>query len=351
MNVEKIKMIKYKQGNIIGENVDAIVNTVNCVGVMGRGLALQYKNKFPDNFKTYAKACKDGEVIIGKMFITQTGQLTNPKYIINFPTKRHWRGKSKIEYIECGLIDLINIIKKYDIKSIAIPPLGSGLGGLDWNIVKNKIENIFSDIKEINIIVYRPLEKKNIVKNIPTNAPKMTKGRAALIGLINRYLEGLLSPFISLLEIHKLVYFMQEAGEPLQLKFEKAHYGPYAQNLRHVLNVVEGHFINGYEYGGDAPDKQIKLVSSAVIVANKFLEDKQITKANFNKVSDLISGFETPFGLELLSTVHWVMKQNNTTNINQIITSIYNWNKGKKKFSEKQIQLAIDVLIKKEWEI
>jgi len=342
-------MLKYKQGDILSEDVEAIVNTVNCVGVMGRGLALQYKNKFKENFKIYAKACKNSEVIPGKMFITETGQLTNPKYIINFPTKRHWKGKSKIEDIENGLIDLKKAIKEYDIKSIAIPPLGSGLGGLDWKIVKNKIENALSNVENINIIVYQPLDEKTIIKNISTDVPKMTEGRAALVELINRYLKGMLSPFISLLEVHKLVYFMQEAGEPLRLKFEKAHYGPYAQNLRHVLNVVEGHFINGYEDGGDAPDKQIKLVPGAVVDASKFLEDKDSTNNNFKQVSDLVNGFETPFGLELLSTVHWVMKQNSTIDIEQIISDVYSWNEGKKQFSKKQIQIARDILIKKEW--
>ncbi len=342
-------MIEYKQGDILSEDVEAIVNTVNCVGVMGRGLALQYKNKFPDNFKTYARACKTEEVQPGKMFVTQTGQLTNPKYIINFPTKRHWKGKSKIEDIDDGLVDLINVLNKYDIKSIAIPPLGSGLGGLDWEMVKRRIENALGNMKDIHIIVYQPLEEKNIVHNKSIAVPNMTEGRAALVELINRYLRGLLSPFISLLEIHKLVYFMQEAGEPLKLKFEKAHYGPYAQNLRHVLNIIEGHFINGYVDGGDAPDKQIRLVPGAVLDANKFLEDKERTNRNFKKVSDLVDGFEAPFGLELLSTVHWVMKQNNTIDMEKIVSSIYNWNERKKQFSKKQILIARDTLIKKGW--
>ncbi len=342
-------MIEYKQGDILSEDVEAIVNTVNCVGVMGRGLALQYKNRFPDNFKIYSKACKSEEVQPGRMFITQTQQLTNPKYIINFPTKRHWKGKSKIEDIDNGLIDLINVIEKYNIKSIAIPPLGSGLGGLNWSIVKNKIENTFTNMKDINIIIYQPLEEKSIVKNISKEVPKMTAGRASLVGLIDKYLAGMLSPFISLLEVHKLVYFMQEAGEPLRLKFEKAHYGPYAQNLRHVLNVIEGHFISGYVDGGDAPDKQIKLIPGAVVDSTKFLNGKDSTNDNFQKVIDLVSGFETSFGLELLSTVHWTMKQEKTTDTEKIVSSIYNWNDRKKQFSQKQIEIAKDILIKKSW--
>lgn len=342
-------MVKYKQGNILSEDVEAIVNTVNCVGVMGRGLALQYKNKFPDNFKIYANACKSDEVLPGKMFVTQTGQLTNPKYIINFPTKRHWKGKSKIEDIEDGLIDLVDTIEKYDIKSIAIPPLGSGLGGLDWSIVKSKIQDTFYDMKDISIVVYQPLKEVKIVKNISKDVPKMTKGRAALVELINRYLEGMLVPFISLLEVHKLVYFMQEAGEPLRLNFQKSHYGPYAQNLRHVLNAIEGYFINGYVDGGDSPEKKIQLIPGAVSDAHKFLEDKKGTKENFNRVADLLSGFETPYGLELLSTVHWMMKHNNIIDIDRLVPAIYDWNDRKKQFSKKQIQIAQEVLIKKEW--
>ena len=125
-------MIEFKRGDILKEEAEAIVNTVNCVGVMGRGIALQFKNTFPDNFKVYAEACKKQEVQPGHMFVYSTDKFTNPRYIINFPTKRHWRGNSRIEDIESGLKDLVDVIHKYDIKSLAIPPLGSGLGGLEW---------------------------------------------------------------------------------------------------------------------------------------------------------------------------------------------------------------------------
>lgn len=339
-------MIKYKQGDIFSEDVEAIINTVNCVGVMGRGLALQYKNNFPNNFKIYANACKQNKVQPGKMFVTETEQLVNPKYIINFPTKRHWKGKSKIEDIESGLLDLVQIIKRHNIKSIAIPSLGSGLGGLDWNIIKKTIKHALINVQNIDIVIYEPLDDVSVVKNISKKVPKMTEGRAALIGLMNKYLEGMLDPFISLLEIHKLVYFMQEIGEPLKLDFKKAQYGPYAQNLRHVLNAIEGHFIDGYVDGGDAPHKQIKLIPGAIADANKYLEDKTKTKNNFTKVANLISGFETSFGLELLSTVHWTIKHDNVDSIDSLTSTIYNWNEGKKKFSKRQINIAKNILVK-----
>lgn len=340
-------MIEYKNGDILREDVEAIVNTVNCVGIMGRGLALQFKNKFPQNFKEYQLACTNKEVQLGKMFVHQTGQLINPKYIINFPTKGHWKQNSKIEDISNGLDDLITIIEKYSIKSIAIPPLGSGLGGLDWNQVKKLIEE---KLKNINctVILFEPLEQK-IEKSITKEIPKMTAGRAALIGLMDRYLKGLMDPFISLIEVHKLMYFMQESGEELRLKYKKAQFGPYADNLRHVLNTIEGHFISGYEDGGDAPTKQLKLIPKAVEDAKNYLTNKKNTNENFVKVAKLVDGFETPFGLELLSTVHWVVKNENASNLEEVISKIYNWNERKKHFSRKQIQIALDTLVKNDW--
>ena len=337
-------MIEYKNGDILREDVEAIVNTVNCVGIMGRGLALQFKNKFPQNLKEYQLACTNKEVQLGKMFVHQTGQLINPKYIINFPTKGHWKQNSKIEDISNGLDDLITIIEKYSIKSLAIPPLGSGLGGLDWKMVKKLIEE---KLKNINctVILFEPLEQK-IEKSITKEIPKMTAGRAALIGLMDRYLQGLMDPFISLIEVHKLMYFMQESGEELRLKYKKAQFGPYADNLRHVLNTIEGHFISGYEDGGDAPTKQLKLIPKAVEDAKNYLTNKKNTNENFVKVAKLVDGFETPFGLELLSTVHWIVKNENASNLEEVISKIYNWNERKKQFSSKQIQIALDTLVK-----
>jgi len=133
-------MIEYKSGDLLKQNAEALVNTVNCVGVMGRGIALQFKKAFPDNFKAYATACKNGEVKPGRVFVFPTRQLTNPKFILNFPTKRHWRGKSRLGDIEIGLDDLVKVIRQNNIHSIAIPPLGSGLGGLDWDQVRSRIE-------------------------------------------------------------------------------------------------------------------------------------------------------------------------------------------------------------------
>lgn len=343
-------MIEYKMGDILQENAEALINTVNCVGIMGRGIALQFKNKFPENFKAYEAACKKKEVQPGYMFVFKTGQLHNPQYIINFPTKRHWRGKSRMGDIEAGLADLVETIQKYDIKSVAIPPLGSGLGGLSWSVVRSRIEMAMQQLPNVKIIVFDPA-------GAPTNdaiarcreVPKMTEGRAALVGLVAHYLRGLLDPMVSLLEVHKLMYFMQAAGQSLRLHYQKAPYGPYAENLRHVLNSIEGHLISGYADGGDSPDKLLALVPGAVEEADNFLQQHPETLERFGRVSDLVGGFESSFGLELLSTVHWVVAEEGASTFDEVVHKTYTWNQHKKQFTERQIKLALDVLNKKGW--
>lgn len=343
-------MIKFTSGDILRADAEAIVNTVNCVGVMGRGIALQFKKAWPENFKVYAKACTQDKVQPGSMFIFETGQLTNPKYIVNFPTKRHWRGASKIKDIEHGISALARDIKELGIKSIAIPPLGSGLGGLDWEDVRLLIEATLSNLDDVDILVYEPTgapENDRMVKN--RKVPQMTAGRAVLIELMRRYLGGLLDPSVTLLEVHKLLYFMQVAGEPLRLRYQKAAYGPYAENLGHVLNAIEGHFVSGYADGGDAPEKELQLVPGAADEAESFLEQHPDSRERFEKVSELVNGFESPFGLELLASVYWVVKQENVQTIDLAVQKIHQWNERKRQFTPRQIALAVKTLNDKNW--
>lgn len=343
-------MIDYKHGDILTEDAEALVNTVNCVGIMGRGIALQFKNAFPENFKAYAAACQREDVQPGRMFVYETGQLTNPRYIINFPTKRHWLGKSRLEDIDSGLKALVQEIRDRNIRSIAIPPLGSGLGGLDWAQVRPRMAEALRGFDDLRIIIFEP-QGAPAADRMAHNrdVPKMTPGRAALVGLIHRYLGGLLDPFVTLLEIHKLMYFMQIAGEPLRLQYKKGHYGPYAENLRQVLRKIEGHLISGYADGGDAPDKQIELVPGAVQDASAFLEHYPETRARFDKVAELVEGFESPFGLELLATVHWVIQHESAATGHEVEARTYAWSDRKKCFSPRQIALAVDVLSRKNW--
>ncbi len=343
-------MIYFKTGNILAEDVEALVNTVNCVGVMGRGIAFQFKKAFPENFRAYAEACKRGEVRPGRMFVFETGALTNPRFIINFPTKRHWRGKSRIQDIDAGLDDLARLIRERGIRSIAVPPLGSGLGGLEWSEVRPRIEEALRGFDDLDTVVFEPggaPEPERMARS--REAPTMTAGRAALVGLMDRYLNGFLDPFITLLEVHKLMYFMQVAGEPLKLHYSKGPYGPYAENLRHVLNEVEGHFLSGYGDGGDRPDKLLEIVPGTVEEAAVALQRFPGTRERFERVADLVDGFESAFGLELLSTVHWVLEHDVPASPDEIVAATYAWNERKRRFFPQQIELAADVLNEKGW--
>ena len=341
-------MIEFTTGDILKAEAEALVNTVNCVGIMGRGVALQFKNAFPANFKAYETACARGDVQPGRMFIFETDLLGGPKFIINFPTKRHWRGKSRIEDIDAGLVDLVRQIRERGIRSIALPPLGSGLGGLNWADVRLRIEAALSPIPDLQTLVFEP-QARSGSETKAAKAPKMTPGRAALVGLMRRYLGGLLDPVVTLLEVHKLMYFMQEAGEPLKLRYAAAPFGPYAENLRHVLREIDGYFVAGYADGGDAPEKELTLVPGAVADADAFLVDHTDTRTRFDRVANLVEGFESPFGLELLSTVHWVSTRSSARDVEAITAAVYDWGERKKRFSPRQIGLAFDVLVSKGW--
>ena len=343
-------MIRYTTGNILDAEAEALVNTVNCVGVMGRGIALQFKNAFPENYEAYKAACARKAVVPGRMFVFDNDELALPRYIINFPTKRHWRGKSRIDDIECGLDALVEEVRQRGIRSIAVPPLGSGLGGLDWADVRPRIERAMAALPDVDVMVYEPGgAPSDIEPDRSTSVPKMTAGRAALVSLMSRYLGGLMDPSVSLLEVHKLMYFLQKAGEPLKLRYVQAPYGPYAENLRHVLREIEGHLISGYADGGDAPDKQLSIVPGAIDEAEGYLAAHHETQARFERVGRLVEGFETAFGLELLSTVHWVMTERGASDAATIARETYAWGPRKRQFSLGQIIIAADRLRADGW--
>lgn len=344
------KSIVAQTGDILNADVEALVNTVNCVGVMGRGIALQFKNMFPQNFEAYAAACARGELTPGRMFVFETGALTNPKFIINFPTKRHWRGKSRLLDIEQGLQALGDEVKARGIRSIAIPPLGAGLGGLDWSEVRPLIVDAAANFPGVEVAIYEPRgapDAKSMARS--KDVPAMTQGRAALIVLIHRYLAGLLDPVVTLLEVHKLLYFMQVAGQQLSLRYTKALYGPYAENLSHVLRRVEGHFISGYADGGDDPHKQLELVPGALSDAEALLASDADMGGRINRVAQLVDGFESPFGLELLATIHWILIEDPSADLATVVERTHAWNARKRQFTDRQIDVAMRRLRELGW--
>lgn len=332
-------MIEYRRDNLLEADVEALVNSVNTVGVMGKGIALQFKRAFPENFKAYERACKKGEVEVGKMFTVPVGKLTNPRYIINFPTKKHWRGKSRIEYVKDGLEDLIREIKRLEIDSIAIPPLGCGVGGLDWVEVRPLIEAALSRVPETQTFIYDP---EYVPDPDDTRAkgpkPELTPARAIMLKLIDLY--GIARYQLGRLEAQKLAYFVQTAGETeLRLNFKEGKFGPYAEELNFLLQKLEGHYVSGY--GDRKRGSRIKLLSGAKKAADNFLQSCPRTQEHIERVARLIEGFETPYGMELLATVHWTATQKRATSFEEALRIVRDWNPRKGDlFNEQHVGVA-----------
>lgn len=347
-------MIRIAQGNLLEAQVEALVNTVNCVGYMGKGIALQFKQAFPANFKAYESECRAGAMIPGRMLVHDYGMLIQPRYIINFPTKRHWRGKSRMEDVEAGLAALVEEVRQRGIRSIAIPPLGCGLGGLDWEEVRPRIEAAFASLPDVEVHLYEPAGAPAARKMpVRTERPRMTSARALFIKLMEKY--AALDYRRTLLEVQKLAYFLQEAGEPLRLRYEAGKYGPYAHNLNKVLETLEGHFIRGY---GDSQrrDAEIELLPGAVEAADAFLAEDSESRQRLARVAELIEGFETPYGMELLATVHWVSANGGhdgsppAEDLDQAVRMVHAWNPRKQQiFKPRHVRKAWDRLSSLGW--
>lgn len=322
--------MQFVKGNLFDANAEAIVNTVNTVGVMGKGVALQFKQRFPDNFRLYQNACKRGEVETGRMFITATNSLLHPKWIINFPTKSHWMNKSSYQFIADGLDDLKKQIIALEITSIALPPLGAGQGGLDWLTVKQLIVEKLADLNT-HILVFEPTTLLKIDEG--TKTPKLTKPRAMLLSTAAEYRK--LGYEITLVEIQKMAYFLQRLGQSdLNLNYKKYYYGPYAHNLQHLLHELE----NGYILSEKSiPDSQpldpfyLNPQAMPEVVAFIQLHCSDIEKKRLDNLFNLMSGYESPFGLELLSTVDWIMHSEGLKDANeeQVKAKIKAWSKRK----------------------
>lgn len=345
-------MIQYTSGNLLEADVDALVNTVNSVGFMGKGIALQFRQAFPANYLAYRSACQAGRVQPGRMFIFETRAVIGPSYIINFPTKRHWKGKSKLADIEAGLTALVEDVTRLGIRSLAIPPLGCGLGGLSWSDVRPRIEQAFSALPDVRVELFAPTGAPD-AKTMPvhTPAPKMTRARALFITLMDLY--SVMADRLTLLEIQKLAYFLQESGEPLRLRYAAGTYGPYAENLNKVLQTLEGHFTRGY---GDSPhpDRDIELLPGAIEVAHGLLEQQAdpACRGRLQQVAELIEGFETPYGMELLSSVHWVVRHGvpPARVDEEVVTAVHGWNERKRRmFPEKHILVSLRRLTEAGW--
>ncbi len=351
-------MIQYTRGNLLEADVEVLVSTVNTVGVMGKGIALMFKNRFPANMKLYAAACKAKQVQTGKMFVTETGELTGSRWIINFPTKQHWRAKSKMEWIVDGLSDLRRFLLDSKITSVAIPPLGAGNGGLNWPEVREKIEAALGDIKGVEVLVFEPTRQyQNVAKR--SGVLKLTPARALIAELVRRY--WVLGMECSLLEIQKLAWFLERAikqtasDNPLKLDFKANQYGPYADKLRHLLEALDGSYLRCEKRIADAGPLDVIWFDDTKKESLQLYLGSKDTKPYLNALEytvKLIDGFESPFGMELLATTDWLItREHCEANTEGLIEGMKHWPGGahvvKRKtrlFDSRSISIAIERL-------
>lgn len=351
-------MITYTRGNLLEAGSEALINTVNEVGVMGKGIALMFRETFPENTRLYEAACKSGELRVGKMLVTRDRDLTGEHWIINFPTKKHWRQPSKLEWIREGLKDLVRIIREKGIRSIAVPPLGCGNGGLEWSQVRREIEATLGQLEDVDIQVYEPTSAYQ-------NAPKregvksLTPARALIAELVRRY--AVLGLDCTNLEVQKLAWFLgrviQRRGLPdtLELRYAANKFGPYADNLRHLLNGLDGSYLHCEKRLSDAgPLDLIWFEDSQRGTVEEFLKTDECRpyREALEDTAKVIDGFESPLGMELLATVDWIVSEmRSERTLDAVKQSLGHWPGGKtaarrkqKLFDDRLLGLAIDRL-------
>lgn len=339
-------MIKYVTGNIFDSDAEALVNTVNTDGVMGKGIALQFKKAFPINFKLYQQACKDKNIDVGNLFVTKDSNITSgTKYIINFPTKQSWRKPSEYSFIEVGLDDLINVLREKNIKSIAIPPLGAGNGGLEWERVKNIIEEKLSKF-DIDVIVYEP---STIIKeHLKNERIKLTDARALLLYILYDLVKN--GEYVSEFSSEKVCYFLQKLGAEkyFKLQFTPNFYGPYSGKVKYVLNILNGSYIMGYSDMNKKPFEPITLVADGYDDVRKHIESNEILLDIANKTTEFLNGFYSDFALELLSSLDYLSIKYNTTNIDELAQKLEVWSNRKRSLfsNPKYIHISIKHLQK-----
>jgi len=344
-------MIKFTKGNLLNAPVEALVNTVNTVGVMGKGIALMFKEAFPANFKEYETACKDRQIQVGRMFVTEPAKLDGPRWIINFPTKKHWRQPSKIEWVAEGLEDLRKVISERGIRSIALPPLGAGNGGLDWAMVRAEIERELSGLNHVMILVYEPTERyQNVAK--PTGVKELTPARALVAEIIRRY--WVLGSVCTYLEVQKLGWFLERAAEslsvedPLKLRFQADKFGPYSDLLRHLLNGLDGTYLHCDKRLADAsPSDTIWFDEERREFVSLYLQQEPAKDLNriLEFAAQRIDGFESPLGMELLATVDWlIVRMNTSPTVEGVRIGLKKWPAGEAA-AERKLRLFDDRLV------
>lgn len=351
-------MIEFTQGNLLETDAEALVNTVNTVGVMGKGIALMFKEQFPENNKAYIAHCKAEAFAPGTLFVTERSDMLGPRWIVNFATKKHWRHPSKMAWIESGLAELRQFIQDKGVHSIAVPPLGAGNGKLEWSDVRPRIERALGDLGGVRIIVFEPTAKyQNVAKR--TGAKKLTPARALIAELVRRY--WVLGFECSLLEIQKLAWLLERALEqqgldnPLDLRFSANRYGPYADRLRHLLEGLDGSYLRCDKRLADAgPLDVIWFDESKADYVATYLKSPDVApyRPAFDETAAVIDGFESPLGMELLATVDWLLaREGCPATVTDVQSGLDRWPGGadagqrkRRLFDERLIKLALERL-------
>jgi len=339
-------MIRFVTGNLLESNAEALVNTVNTVGVMGKGIALQFKNEFPANYKEYKKHCLNKTFNIGDLLITKEQSLLGGlKTIINFPTKTDWRKPSEYIYIEQGLTELAKVITERQIKSIAIPPLGAGNGGLDWSKVRKLIEQYLSQV-DAEVLIYEPNSAvQDILKK---ERVQLTDARAMLLAVMFDLVRN--GEFVSEFAAEKIAYFLQRFGGEniFKLKFEQNFYGPYSGKVKHVLYYLNGSYITGYTAKDKKPFEELGLMMDSETEVVEYLNNSTKTdvKEIVEKTKGFLAGFYSSFGLELLSTIDFISLKYNTRSPKEVGEYLNKWSNRKKTLfsNPKFIDIAINKL-------
>ncbi len=340
-------MIKYIVGNLFESKAEAYVNTVNTVGVMGKGIALQFKKLFPNNFKKYKELCDKKEFNIGQLLVIKDqNTITGEKTIINFPTKKHWKSPSEYEYIESGLNDLVKIINEYKIKSIAIPPLGSGNGGLQWSKVKSIIKEKLESIEDCDIYVYEPNSK--VKEILSKERVKLTPARGMLLYMLFELVKN--GEFVSEFASEKLCYFLQRFGgqKHFNLEYSPKFYGPYSGKVKHVLNYLNGSYLMGYGGKDKKPFEELDLIVDSESQVNDYINKDSELKEIVVNTSSFLNGFYSSFGLELLSTIDYIANSNKNSDKEFIKNELNNWSNRKKTLfsNDRYIDISINHLEK-----
>jgi O-acetyl-ADP-ribose deacetylase (regulator of RNase III) len=351
-------MIRYAQGNLLEAPAEALVNTVNEIGVMGKGIALMFREAFPENTRQYLDACKAKQVHVGTMFVVRERDLTGQRWIINFPTKKHWRQPSKMEWIRDGLKDLARVIQDKQIRSVAVPPLGCGAGGLEWTQVKREIDLALGVLDDVEVLVFAPTsEYQNAPKR--SGVEELTPARALMAELVRRY--AVLGLDCTNLEVQKLGWFLTRSirkhrlADPLDLKYTANKYGPYADNLRHLLNGLDGSYLHCEKRLSDAgPTDLIWFEDSKRSTVEAFLQSEDCLPYHdaLEETAAVIDGFESPLGMELLATVDWMAAEKHCKlTLAAVKEGLTRWPGGQsaarrkqKLFDDRLLGLAIDRL-------